>query len=318
MRQGAGVVGRIEKHRQDIASIHEALVLGLRDYAAKCRFKSVVLGLSGGIDSAVVCTLAVAALGADCVTGVAMPSRYSSEHSVADAKELAHNLGIHFHVIPIESAHIAFENMLSGVFAGLRPDLAEENIQARIRGTTLMALSNKFNHLLLTTGNKSEVATGYCTLYGDMAGGLAVISDVPKMVVYQLAEYINQRAGRDLIPRSTISKPPSAELRPNQKDADSLPPYEVLDAIIYRYIEEEIGATQIIAEGFDPATVMAVIRLMDRSEYKRRQAAPGLKVTSRAFGFGRRMPIAQNYRQPVPTVGQVAEAFSDSAAPQPR
>ena len=240
-----------------------------------------------------------------------MPSRYSSDHSITDAKQLAANLGVHFHVVPIELAHNAYEQMLAPVFAGLAPDLTEENLQARIRGALLMAFSNKFDPLLLTTGNKSELATGYCTLYGDMCGGLAVISDVPKMVVYQLAEFINQQAGRDLIPRNSITKPPSAELRPNQTDQDSLPPYDVLDAILFRYVEEEKGAPQIIAEGFDPATVMRVIRLIDRSEYKRRQAAPGIKVTSRAFGFGRRMPIAQNYRQPMPNVGQTVDALAD-------
>lgn len=305
------VGGRIEKHRQGVESIYEALVLGLRDYVRKCGFKTVVLGLSGGIDSALVCALAVAALGKEQVTGVAMPSRYSSDHSMADARQLAVNLGVKFDVVPIEAAHVAFENMMAGVFAGLKADLTEENMQARIRGGILMAMSNKFNHLLLTTGNKSEVATGYCTLYGDMCGGLALISDVPKMVVYQLAEFVNHKAGRDLIPRSTITKPPSAELRPNQKDQDSLPPYDVLDAILYRYVEEDQGPAQIIADGFDPDTVMRVTQLIDRSEYKRRQAAPGIKVTSRAFGFGRRMPIAQNYRQPVPNMGQIADALAE-------
>jgi NAD+ synthase (glutamine-hydrolysing) len=292
---------RVEKHSVGIAAIHKALVLGLRDYARKCGFKSVVLGLSGGIDSAVTAALAVEALGKDKVVGVAMPSRYSSDHSISDAKLLADNLGIPFHVITIEPIHKSYEAQLAGVFSGTKPDVAEENLQARVRGGLLMAMSNKFNHLLLTTGNKSEIAVGYCTLYGDMCGGLAVISDVPKTQVYELARHINQVAGRDLIPDGSITKPPSAELRPNQTDQDSLPPYDMLDAIIDRYVEQEQGAQQIIEAGFDAATVTRVIKLIDRSEYKRRQAAPGLKVTSRAFGFGRRMPIAQNY------VGKVGE-----------
>jgi NAD+ synthase (glutamine-hydrolysing) len=288
--------GTLHRPSEGIESIYRALLLGLRDYVRKCEFNSVVLGLSGGIDSAVTAALAVAALGKEKVTGVAMPSRFSSEHSIADAGALAQNLGIAFHIVPIEEVHDAYEKTLSGVFAGLTPDVTEENLQARIRGALLMAFSNKFNHLLLTTGNKSEIAVGYCTLYGDMCGGLAVISDVPKTTVWELSRWINQKAGRPLIPQSSIDKVPSAELRPNQTDQDSLPPYDVLDAILHRYVEEEKGAAQIVAEGFDHQIVSRVIRLVDRSEYKRRQAAPGLKVTSRAFGFGRRMPIAQNYR----------------------
>lgn len=287
------------QHRspEAIESIYKALVLGLRDYVHKCAFKSVVLGLSGGIDSALTAALAVAAFGKGHVVGVAMPSRFSSEGSVADARLLAENLGISFHLIPISPAHDAYEGMLAAAFAGRAPDVTEENLQARVRGALLMAFSNKFNHLLLTTGNKSELAVGYCTLYGDMCGGLAVISDVPKTVVYRLAEFINEREGRDLIPRNSITKAPSAELRPNQTDQDSLPPYEILDAIIHRYVEEEKSVQTITAEGFEAATVLRVVKLIDRSEYKRRQAAPGIKVTSRAFGFGRRMPIAQNYDQ---------------------
>jgi NAD+ synthase (glutamine-hydrolysing) len=283
-----------------IESIYFALLLGLKDYVRKCGFKSVVLGLSGGIDSALTAALAVDALGKERVVGVAMPSRFSSDHSVNDARLLAENLGIEFHIIPIKAVHEAYEATLAPAFEGLPADVTEENLQARVRGGILMAFSNKFNHLLLTTGNKSELAVGYCTLYGDMCGGLNVIGDVPKTTVYQLSHFLNQRHGREMIPRNTIAKAPSAELRPNQTDQDSLPPYDILDAILQLYVEEEKGAAEIIRAGFDPAVVMRVIKLVDRSEYKRRQAAPGLKVTSRAFGFGRRMPIAQNYAQAVP------------------
>jgi NAD+ synthase (glutamine-hydrolysing) len=283
-----------------IESIFRALVLGLRDYVQKCGFSSVVLGLSGGIDSALTAAIAAEALGKDKVVGVAMPSRFSSEHSIADAAKLAENLGIPFHLLPINTVHEAYEQTLAGLFAATPKDITEENLQARARGALLMALSNKFGHLLLTTGNKSELAVGYCTLYGDMCGGLAVISDVPKTMVWEMARWINQSAAREVIPQSSIDKVPSAELRPNQTDQDSLPPYPVLDAILYRYIEEEKSAAEIIAEGHDAQTVMHIIRLVDRSEYKRRQMAPGLKVTSRAFGSGRRMPIAQNYQQNIP------------------
>jgi NAD+ synthase (glutamine-hydrolysing) len=287
--------------REGIASIHAALVLGLRDYARKCGFKSCVLGLSGGIDSAVVAALAVEAVGAANVLGVSLPSRYSSDHSKSDAQILAERLGVKFETIAIEPIHRAMEGAVEPLFHGLPPGLAEENMQARIRGNVLMSLSNKFGHLLLTTGNKSEVATGYCTLYGDMCGGLAVISDVPKMMVYELARHLNREAealGKPApIPEGTLTKPPSAELRPNQKDQDSLPPYDVLDAIIFRYVEEEKSTWQIIGEGFDQETVLRIARLIDLNEYKRKQMAPGLKVTSRAFGFGRRMPIAQRYDQ---------------------
>ncbi len=285
---------RRELGQEGIASIHAALVLGLRDYVRKCGFKNVIIGLSGGIDSAVVAALAVESLGCEHVTGVAMPSRYSSDHSLADAATLAGNLKIRYLTIPIEPAHAAMETVLAEVFAGREPDITEENIQARLRGNILMSLSNKFGCLLLTTGNKSELAVGYCTLYGDMAGGLAVISDVPKTMIYELARFINR--GGEVIPLSSITKPPSAELRPNQTDQDSLPPYEILDEILRRYVELEQSRDEIVAAGFDDATVVRVIHLVDRSEYKRKQAAPGLKVTSRAFGFGRRMPIAQNYR----------------------
>jgi NAD+ synthase/NAD+ synthase (glutamine-hydrolysing) len=295
---------RIVPHYQGVESIYHALVLGLRDYCRKCGFKSIVLGLSGGIDSALTAALAVAAIGKDHVRGVAMPSRFSSDHSVKDARDLAARLGIQFDIIPIEPAHRAFEVMLADVFAGRQPDVAEENVQARIRGVTLMAMSNKFGSLLVTTGNKSELAVGYCTLYGDMCGGLAVISDVPKTTVWQLSRWINdsdhsplrQAYGGPVIPDSSINKIPSAELRPNQTDQDSLPPYPVLDQIIERYVEREQSARQIIAEtGHDADTVLRMVRLIDINEYKRKQAAPGLKVTGRAFGFGRRMPIAQRF-----------------------
>ena len=302
----------IHPHATGLDSIYKALLLGLRDYVRKCGFKTVVLGLSGGIDSALTAAIAAHALGPSQVTGVAMPSRFSSTHSIEDARILAENLGIAFHLVPIDALHTAYEQTLYPLFdqiaappAGApakdptRPDpsadLTDQNLQARIRGATLMAFSNRFNHLLLTTGNKSEIATGYCTLYGDMCGGLAVISDVPKTTVWALSRWINEHFKKEIIPWRSIEKVPSAELKPNQTDQDSLPPYPVLDDILHRYIEEEKGAGEIIAEGFDPATVNRVIKLIDRSEYKRRQAAPGLKVTSRAFGFGRRMPIAQNY-----------------------
>src|SRR6185436_12543925 len=244
---------RTQSPPSDIQTIYKALVLGLRDYVRKCGFSTVVLGLSGGIDSALTAALAVAALGKDKVVGVSMPSRFSSDHSITDARKLAENLGIEFQIVPIAQIHDSYEETLTPYFQGRERDVTEENLQARVRGGVLMAFSNKFNHLLLTTGNKSELAVGYCTLYGDMCGGLAVISDVPKTSIYALSEFINQQAGRDLIPRNSITKAPSAELRPNQTDQDSLPPYELLDAILNRYVEEEKSAAEIIAEGFDPA-----------------------------------------------------------------
>ncbi|WP_412068723.1 NAD+ synthase [Rubrivirga sp. IMCC43871] len=277
------------------AQIHDALVLGVRDYVRKTGdgvFEKALIGLSGGIDSAVTCALAVEALGPDRVVGITMPSAYSSSGSVDDSRLLADALGIEFHDVSIRPAVDAFETMLAPLFAGREPDVAEENIQARARGVTLMAVSNKFGHLLLTTGNKSEMAVGYATLYGDMSGGLAVLSDVFKGEVYRLAEHVNARAGRELIPRNTITKPPSAELRPGQVDADSLPPYDVLDAILARYVEShESPATIAAATGFDRALVDRIARMVDRNEYKRRQAAPGLRVTGKAFGSGRRLPI---------------------------
>ena len=272
---------------------YAALVLGLRDYAHKCGFSSAVLGLSGGIDSALTACLAADALGADRVTGVAMPTRYSSDGSVADAEALATNLGIRCHLVPIDAIYQSYLDVVTPLFEGRAPDATEENLQARVRGAALMALSNKFGALLLTTGNKSELAVGYCTLYGDMAGGLAVISDVPKTLVYRLSRYVNRT--REIIPASTITKPPSAELRPDQRDEDSLPPYDVLDPIVQAYVEEHLDADAIVARGFDRATVRDVLRLIDRSEYKRRQAAPGLKISSTAFGVGRRFPIAAKY-----------------------
>jgi len=275
--------------------VYRALVLGLRDYLHKCGFKSAVLGLSGGIDSALVACLAVAALGKENVRGLLLPSQYSSQGSLDDAAVLARNLGIQYDVVAIEPVFEQCKAQLNNVFAGRAEDVTEENLQARIRGTLLMALSNKFGSLLLTTGNKSELAVGYCTLYGDMNGGLAVISDVPKMMVYRLAKWINH--DREIIPTASLTKPPSAELRPNQTDQDSLPPYDVLDAILEAYVVRCQSPAEIIATGFDEATVKRVVRLIDLSEYKRRQAAPGLKVTTKAFGVGRRVPVAQKYRE---------------------
>ncbi len=273
--------------------LHEALTLGLRDYLRKCGFKSVVLGLSGGIDSAVTAAIAVHALGAENVHGVAMPTQYSSQGSVDDALALARNLGIPCPILSIQEPFAAFRTLLAPEFAGLPEDTTEENLQPRLRCLILMALSNKHNHLLLSTGNKSELAVGYCTLYGDMAGGLAILSDVPKTQVYALAHYINRDC--EIIPRSSIEKPPSAELKPDQKDQDTLPPYDLLDRILALYVEENLTARDIIARGFDEAIVRWVARKVDLNEYKRKQAAPGLKVTSRAFGMGRKMPIAQRF-----------------------
>ena len=273
--------------------LFRGLSLGTGDYLRKCGFKSAVVGLSGGIDSALVAVIAADALGPENVVGVSMPSPFSSRGSIDDAQGLARNLGIKYLQIPIIEPFETLKRQLQEVFAGLPEDTTEENMQSRLRAVTLMALSNKFGHLLLTTGNKSELAVGYCTIYGDMAGGLAVISDVPKTMVYELARWVNR--DREIIPMSTIDKPPSAELKPNQKDQDTLPPYEVLDEILRLYIEDNLSARDIIAHGFDEKTVRWVQRRVDLNEYKRQQAPPGLRVTTRAFGVGRRMPIAQKY-----------------------
>jgi NAD+ synthetase len=277
----------------DEETAYRALVLGLRDYVRKCGFSSVVLGLSGGIDSALTACLAVDALGAGHVHTVAMPARYSSAHSLADAAALASALGVDHRVIPIDPVFQTFLDVLAGSFAGLAEDVTEQNLQARARGSVLMALSNKFGYLLLTTGNKSELAVGYCTLYGDMCGGLAVISDVPKTLVYRLSRYVNRE--RLIIPASTLTKPPSAELRPDQTDQDTLPPYEVLDRIVEAYVERNLDAGAIEASGIAADVVRDVIRRIDGSEYKRRQAAPGIKLSTKAFGVGRRFPIAAEY-----------------------
>lgn len=279
--------------QEPIASVCDALVLGLRDYLRKCGFRQVVVGLSGGVDSAVVATVAVRALGPENVLGVAMPSPYSSPASLADARTLAANLGIELKVVPITPIYEAYKASLGEHFPVEPIDVTLENIQARIRGNILMAFSNRFGHLVLSTGNKSELAVGYCTLYGDMSGGLALLADVPKTMVYELARYLNRE--RPLIPESILTKVPSAELRPDQKDQDTLPPYEILDQIIQLYLVESRSAQEIIAQGFAPETVRWVIRAIDHNEYKRRQAAPGLRVTSKAFGMGRRYPIAAKY-----------------------
>jgi len=279
-----------------VGEVYTALVLGTGDYVRKNGFKKVLLGLSGGIDSALVVVIAVDALGAENVIGVAMPSRYSSAGSKTDAQVLAQNLGIEFLTIPIEEAFQSYLNMLSRPFYGTEFGVAEENLQARIRGNILMALSNKFGWLVLTTGNKSETACGYSTLYGDMAGGFAVIKDVPKTLVYQLSRYRNSLAGREIIPQSVIDKEPSAELRPDQRDSDTLPPYEMLDPILEAYVEEDKSLEQIISMGFPAAVVKRIISMVDRNEYKRRQGAPGIKITHRAFGKDRRLPITNLYR----------------------
>jgi len=276
-----------------IESIYGALVLGIKDYMKKCGFKKTLIGLSGGIDSSVTACLAAAAAGRENVLGVAMPSPFSSRESLEDAQKLARNLGISFMVIKITGIYNSYLETMEKPFAGLEKDITEENIQARIRGNLLMALSNKFGHLVLSTGNKSELAVGYCTMYGDMSGGLAVISDVPKTMVYQLAEFINREG--EIIPQRVLEKPPSAELKPDQKDQDTLPPYPVLDRILYHHIEERLSVRDIVKKGFDKNTVEWVVKNVAKNEYKRKQAAPGLKITTKAFGTGRRMPLAARY-----------------------
>jgi NAD+ synthase/NAD+ synthase (glutamine-hydrolysing) len=274
------------------SEIWHALVLGTRDYVRKCGFKKAVIGLSGGVDSALTAAIAAEAIGPSCVLGVLMPSPYSSRGSIDDSVELARNLGINAMTMPIEPAMAAMERTLESAFKDTARGVAEENVQARLRGNLLMALSNKHGALLLTTGNKSELSVGYCTLYGDMSGGLAVIADVPKTMVYRVSRWLNEASGRTIIPEAILTKAPSAELRPNQTDQDSLPPYEILDEILHRHIEQHQPAEQIVAAGFDAETVRYVLELVRRAEFKRKQAAPGLKVTDRAFGTGWRMPIA--------------------------
>jgi NAD+ synthase (glutamine-hydrolysing) len=286
---------RVESLLPPVQEVYEALVLGTRDYVRKNGFTDVLIGLSGGIDSSLVAAIAVDALGPERVVGVLMPSRFSSDHSITDAELLAANLGIRTVTVPIEAAHDAFLDMLAPTFEGTEQGLAEENLQARIRGTILMTMSNKFGSMVLTTGNKSEMATGYSTLYGDMAGGFSVIKDVPKMLAYALSRDRNERAMRALIPESVLEKAPSAELRPDQKDSDSLPEYDVLDPIIEGYVEDDLSIAELEAAGHDSETVRRVARLVDRNEYKRRQAPPGVRVSPKAFGKDRRLPITNRW-----------------------
>ncbi|HWP92247.1 MAG TPA: NAD+ synthase [Thermodesulfobacteriota bacterium] len=290
------VAPKVEKFLDREEEVFRALVLGTRDYILKNGFKKVLVGLSGGVDSSLVGVIAVEALGGENVIGVSMPSRYSSSGSITDAEGLAKNLGIELLSIPIENAFSAYLEVLSPVFRGKKQDVTEENIQARIRGNILMALSNKFGWLVLTTGNKSEMSVGYCTLYGDMAGGFAVLKDVPKTMVYRISEFYNRWKGKEVIPKSVLEKPPSAELRPDQKDTDSLPSYEVLDPILKAYVEDDLSLGEIVAMGFEADIVKRIIKMVDLNEYKRRQAPPGIKITPRAFGKDRRFPITNLYR----------------------
>jgi NAD+ synthase (glutamine-hydrolysing) len=296
LAKSSPVAERIAEVSDDYEQILAALALGTRDYVHKNGFTDVVLGLSGGIDSALVAAIAVEALGATHVHGVSMPSRYSSDGSQSDAADLARNLGIDMRTIPIEPAFAAYLQMTTDAFAGRPADLTEENLQSRVRGTTLMALSNKFGWMVLTTGNKSELAVGYFTLYGDSVGGFAMIKDIFKTDVYALSHRINEQAGREIIPAATLTKPPSAELRPDQRDDQSLPPYDVLDAVLALYVEQDRTAAEIIALGHDESLVRRIVRLVDNNEYKRRQLAPGVRVTSKAFGKDRRLPITNSYR----------------------
>jgi NAD+ synthase (glutamine-hydrolysing) len=277
-----------------VEEVYQALVTGLADYVSKNGFTGVIIGLSGGIDSALTAAIAADAIGHENVWGLSMPSRFSSQHSMDDARQLAVNLGIRFDTVSIDDVFGTYLETLSDLFTGTEFGVAEENIQARIRGALWMALSNKFGQMVLATGNKSEMAVGYATLYGDMVGGYAVLKDVFKTLVYDLARWRNKDG--EVIPEGSISKPPSAELRPDQKDSDSLPPYDLLDAILVRYIERDMGVTDIIAEGYDTSTVVQVAAMVDRNEYKRRQAAPGVKITVKAFGKDRRLPITNHYR----------------------
>jgi NAD+ synthase (glutamine-hydrolysing) len=296
MRKKPPIPKRDSKPLDRLTEIYTALVLGTGDYIRKNGFKTVLIGLSGGIDSALTAAIAVDALGKKGVVGVAMPSQYSSKESLEDAKLLAKNLGIRFLTIPITEVFQAYLKTLSPSFKGLKPDVTEENIQARVRGNILMALSNKFGWLVLTTGNKSEMSVGYCTLYGDMAGGFAVLKDVPKTLVYELAKLRNKKGGGAIIPKNVLMKPPSAELRPNQKDEDSLPPYPTLDPILQAYVEEDKGLEDISKMGFKESMIKEVIRMVDRNEYKRRQSPPGVKITHRALGKDRRLPVTNKYR----------------------
>jgi NAD+ synthase (glutamine-hydrolysing) len=296
MRKRPSIPKRDSKPLDRLAEIYTALVLGTGDYIRKNGFQRVLIGLSGGIDSALTAAVAVDALGKQGVVGVAMPSQYSSKESLEDAKLLAKNLGIEFFTIPITDIFHAYLKTLSPSFKGRKPDVAEENIQARIRGNLLMALSNKFGWLVLTTGNKSEMSVGYCTLYGDMAGGYAVLKDVPKTLVYELTKFRNKKEGKSIIPQNVFMKPPSAELRPDQKDEDSLPPYPVLDPILQAYVEEDKGVEDIVKMGFKERMIKEVIQMVDRNEYKRRQSPPGVKITHRALGKDRRLPVTNKYR----------------------